>query len=180
MTVDPYAMIFFFFQAEDGIRDLYVTGVRRVLFRSRACHRIRSAWHHSRRRGDEGNRRDEAVGAGGAAGRADRFVSRARGRSGAGGRGESEAANRRDAGLHGGADRQRRDARGGRVPAVLQPGLRTLVSTSVASAPMSPGRNVGTCTSRPSSLTTAISSSGEQRSSCPDRATSIFGSASSL
>src|SRR5206468_4474264 len=26
---------FFFFQAEDGIRDLIVTGVRRVLFRSR-------------------------------------------------------------------------------------------------------------------------------------------------
>src|SRR6266496_5936121 len=25
---------FFFFQAEDGIRDLYVTGVQRVLFRS--------------------------------------------------------------------------------------------------------------------------------------------------
>src|SRR2546430_13494814 len=29
-----YALIFFFFQAEDGIRDLTVTGVRRVLFRS--------------------------------------------------------------------------------------------------------------------------------------------------
>src|SRR5256885_7562255 len=28
--------IFFFFQAEDGIRDYKVTGVRRVLFRSRA------------------------------------------------------------------------------------------------------------------------------------------------
>src|SRR5204863_4139308 len=26
--------VFFFFQAEDGIRDLYVTGVQRVLFRS--------------------------------------------------------------------------------------------------------------------------------------------------
>src|SRR6267378_416453 len=26
--------VFFFFQAEDGIRDLYVTGFRRVLFRS--------------------------------------------------------------------------------------------------------------------------------------------------
>src|SRR5215469_3664160 len=27
----------FFFQAEDGIRDLYVTGVQRVLFRSQHC-----------------------------------------------------------------------------------------------------------------------------------------------
>src|SRR5215469_14933257 len=31
----------FFFQAEDGIRDLYVTGVRRVLFRSRSAARFR-------------------------------------------------------------------------------------------------------------------------------------------
>src|SRR2546427_2800028 len=29
-------LFFFFFQAEDGIRDLTVTGVRRVLFRSNA------------------------------------------------------------------------------------------------------------------------------------------------
>jgi len=28
-------LCFFFFQAEDGIRDIGVTGVRRVLFRSR-------------------------------------------------------------------------------------------------------------------------------------------------
>src|SRR2546430_17464378 len=34
---------FFFFQAEDGIRDLTVTGVRRVLFRSRAEATGRSA-----------------------------------------------------------------------------------------------------------------------------------------
>src|SRR5690349_15293395 len=33
MCLDTYCF-FFFFQAEDGIRDLYVTGVRRVLFRS--------------------------------------------------------------------------------------------------------------------------------------------------
>src|SRR5476649_3040281 len=31
-------VIFFFFQAEDGIRDHCVTGVRRVLFRSRIKH----------------------------------------------------------------------------------------------------------------------------------------------
>src|SRR5204863_6205464 len=30
-------LFFFFFQAEDGIRDLYVTGVQRVLFRSSAA-----------------------------------------------------------------------------------------------------------------------------------------------
>src|SRR5205085_4850378 len=33
------SMSFFFFQAEDGIRDLTVTGVRRVLFRSHCPHR---------------------------------------------------------------------------------------------------------------------------------------------
>src|SRR5262249_59959210 len=30
-------LFFFFFQAEDGIRDWSVTGVRRVLFRSSSC-----------------------------------------------------------------------------------------------------------------------------------------------
>src|SRR5205085_8724454 len=34
-----YYFFFFFFQAEDGIRDLTVTGVQRVLFRSRATRR---------------------------------------------------------------------------------------------------------------------------------------------
>src|SRR5204863_1595179 len=34
---------FFFFQAEDGIRDLYVTGVQRVLFRSAMINSTSSA-----------------------------------------------------------------------------------------------------------------------------------------
>src|SRR5204863_6572703 len=34
--------VFFFFQAEDGIRDLYVTGVRRVLFRSSVPYSFRA------------------------------------------------------------------------------------------------------------------------------------------
>src|SRR5690606_39872847 len=33
-AVTATGFIFFFFQAEDGIRDFHVTGVRRVLFRS--------------------------------------------------------------------------------------------------------------------------------------------------
>src|SRR5690606_40778697 len=32
--VGTFSFFFFFFQAEDGIRDFHVTGVRRVLFRS--------------------------------------------------------------------------------------------------------------------------------------------------
>src|SRR5438874_3715082 len=32
--MDSSMFVCFFFQAEDGIRDLYVTGVQRVLFRS--------------------------------------------------------------------------------------------------------------------------------------------------
>src|SRR5206468_7592136 len=35
-----FFFFFFFFQAEDGIRDLIVTGVRRVLFRSKWCWKI--------------------------------------------------------------------------------------------------------------------------------------------
>ena len=39
-------MIFFFFQAEDGIRDHCVTGFRRVLFRSPGRHisRLQTIW----------------------------------------------------------------------------------------------------------------------------------------
>src|SRR5260370_27198162 len=45
-----FCFLFFFFQAEDGIRDSSVTGVRRVLFRSGTWHRARSRAVESYRR----------------------------------------------------------------------------------------------------------------------------------
>src|SRR5882757_3770535 len=39
-----FLFFFFFFQAEDGIRDIGVTGVRRVLFRSRPANWYSDSW----------------------------------------------------------------------------------------------------------------------------------------
>src|SRR5690349_23724119 len=57
--------VFFFFQAEDGIRDLYVTGVQTWLFRS-ARH---PAGHARGPRARAGRRRARAVAAAGVKGR---------------------------------------------------------------------------------------------------------------
>src|SRR5256885_2022760 len=47
VTDSPYAVVgFFFFQAEDGIRDYKVTGFRRVLFRSLGRRRLVSPGVH--------------------------------------------------------------------------------------------------------------------------------------
>src|SRR5438445_5769185 len=42
------SILFFFFQAEDGIRDIGVTGFRRVLFRSLLDYRYRTQWKAER------------------------------------------------------------------------------------------------------------------------------------
>src|SRR2546426_9068959 len=44
VTLVMQFVVFFFFQAEDGIRDYKVTGVQRVLFRSNESRRVSSGF----------------------------------------------------------------------------------------------------------------------------------------
>src|SRR5688572_31916400 len=47
LDVNDFLHVFYFFLAEDGIRDLTVTGVRRVLFRSTSAWRSKNSVSYS-------------------------------------------------------------------------------------------------------------------------------------